>query len=78
MPAYAFDSNAVLRGCELLGRHLKMFTDKVETKVTTGTHEEMLDELEGPVREPLPASPASEASLNGVHEKALDGLGMKK
>ncbi len=42
VPAYTFDSNAVLRGCELLGRHLKMFTDKVETKVTTGTHEEML------------------------------------
>ncbi len=45
VPAYAFDSNAVLRGCELLGRHLKLFTDKVETKVTTGTHEDALDEL---------------------------------
>lgn len=27
---YKFDSVAVLRGAELLGKHLKMFTDKVE------------------------------------------------
>ena len=46
VPAYTFDSNAVLRGCELLGRHLKLFTDKVETKDTTGTHEDALDQLE--------------------------------
>ncbi len=46
VPAYTFDSNAVLRGCELLGRHLKLFTDKVETKITTGTHEDALDALE--------------------------------
>ncbi|MES0444993.1 MAG: terminase small subunit [Desulfobacterales bacterium] len=30
VPAYSFDSGAVLKGCELLGKHLKMFTDKVE------------------------------------------------
>lgn len=30
VPAYSFDSSAVLKGCELLGKHLKMFTDKVE------------------------------------------------
>ena len=29
-PAFTFDSTAVLKGAELLGRHLKMFTDKVE------------------------------------------------
>ena len=46
VPAYTFDSNAVLRGCELLGRHLKLFTDKVETKITTATHEDALDALE--------------------------------
>ncbi|MEN6620135.1 MAG: hypothetical protein ABFD50_01090, partial [Smithella sp.] len=28
--AYMFDSKGVLRGCELLGKHLKLFTDKVE------------------------------------------------
>ncbi len=28
---YRFEANAVLKGCELLGRHLKMFTDKLET-----------------------------------------------
>lgn len=30
VPAYAFDSGAVLKGCELLGKHLKLFTDKTE------------------------------------------------
>lgn len=28
--AYEFDSRGVLKGCELLGKHLKLFTDKVE------------------------------------------------
>jgi len=28
--AYTFDAGAVLRGAELLGKHLKLFTDKVE------------------------------------------------
>jgi len=27
---YRFDAGNVLKGCELLGKHLKMFTDKVE------------------------------------------------
>jgi phage terminase small subunit len=30
-PAYTFDASAVLKGSELLGKHLKLFTDKVET-----------------------------------------------
>ena len=30
VPAYEFDSSAVLRGAELLGKHLKLFTDKTE------------------------------------------------
>jgi phage terminase small subunit len=30
VPAYVFDSTAVLKGAELLGKHLKLFTDKVE------------------------------------------------
>lgn len=29
-PAYVFEPLAVLKGAELLGKHLKMFTDKVE------------------------------------------------
>ena len=29
-PLYKYDSAAVLRGAELLGRHLKLFSDKVE------------------------------------------------
>lgn len=30
VPVFAFDAKNVLRGCELLGKHLKLFTDKVE------------------------------------------------
>lgn len=33
---YEFDSGAVLKGCELLGKHLKLFTDKVEHAGTNG------------------------------------------
>lgn len=33
VPAYVFDSTAVLRGAELLGKHLKLFTDKIEHSV---------------------------------------------
>ena len=29
-PAYSFEPNAVLKGAELLGKHLKMFIDRVE------------------------------------------------
>jgi len=29
-PAYKFDAQAVLKGAELLGKHLKLFTDKTE------------------------------------------------
>lgn len=29
LPAYAFDAKAVLRGCELLGKHIGIFTEKV-------------------------------------------------
>lgn len=29
-PAYVFDASAVLKGAELLGKHLKLFTDKME------------------------------------------------
>lgn len=34
VPSYAFDSKGVLKGCELLGKHLKLFTDKVEQETT--------------------------------------------
>lgn len=30
VPAFTFDATGVLKGAELLGRHLKMFTDKTE------------------------------------------------
>ena len=33
-PAYKFEASAVLKGAELLGRHLAMFTDKTENRHT--------------------------------------------
>jgi phage terminase small subunit len=30
VPAYSFDATGVLKGAELLGKHLKLFTDKTE------------------------------------------------
>lgn len=35
-PAYVFDSAAVLKGAELIGKHLKMFTDKTELTGANG------------------------------------------
>ncbi len=32
VPAYSFDPGNVLRGCELLGKHLVLFVDKAEVK----------------------------------------------
>lgn len=40
VPAYQFDSGAILRGAELLGKHLKLFTDKLEH---TGANGQPLD-----------------------------------
>lgn len=34
VPAYRFDANGILRGCELLGKHLKLFNDNKEGSVT--------------------------------------------
>ncbi|AWL07590.1 terminase small subunit [Massilia oculi] len=34
---YKFDASAVLKGAELLGKHLKMFTDKTELTGANGT-----------------------------------------
>lgn len=39
----AEDRSNALRGCELLGRHLKLFTDKIEHDVHM-THEQWLDQ----------------------------------
>jgi phage terminase small subunit len=45
VPAYKFEHTGVMKGCELLGRHLKLFTDKIEHDHKI-SHEESLDELE--------------------------------
>lgn len=37
VPAFTFDSQAVLKGAELLGKHLKLFTDKIDHSSTDGT-----------------------------------------
>jgi phage terminase small subunit len=42
VPAYTFDAKAVLRGCELLGKHLGLFSDKVEVTVNTDTAERLM------------------------------------
>ena len=49
------------------GDHLK-----IDATMRPKSHEEMLDELDGPVIEQFPALPAP--GLNGSHEQALDGL----
>lgn len=42
VPAFGFDAAGVLKGAELLGKHLKMFTDKIEvTDVTPKTPEQI-------------------------------------
>jgi len=45
VPAYQFQSNSVLKGCELLGKHLKMFTDKVEVGGKLSHEHEFIDSL---------------------------------
>lgn len=37
--------STVLKACELVGKHFKLFTDKTETEVTVKSHEDWLDEL---------------------------------
>lgn len=39
--AYSYDTSAVLRGAELLGKHLKLFTDKVEHSGTLNDYANM-------------------------------------
>lgn len=36
-PAYSFDAQAVLKGAELLGKNLKLFTDKVDHTSSDGS-----------------------------------------
>ena len=47
-PAYTFDASAVLKGAELLGKHLKLFTDKVEHANPDGSLAPKVIILEGP------------------------------
>lgn len=44
-PAYTFEAQAVLKGAELLGKHLKLFTDKIEHsgKIATDLTDEELE-----------------------------------
>ena len=52
-PAYTFDSKAVLRGCELLGKHLALFTDKHELTGKDGGPVEVEHKLSSPILEKL-------------------------
>lgn len=38
VPAFMFQPIGVLKGCELLGKHLKLFTDKSEVEHSGGIH----------------------------------------
>ncbi len=49
-PAYKFDASAVLKGAELLGRHLAMFTDKKTVDLNHGVQEMDDTELEAHAR----------------------------
>jgi phage terminase small subunit len=42
-PAYAFDAKSVLRGAELIGKHLGMFTEKIEHSGPDGGPIELAD-----------------------------------
>lgn len=53
VPAYTFDSKAVLRGCELLGKHLALFTDKHELTGKDGGPVDVEHKLSTPVLEKL-------------------------
>lgn len=46
-PVYKFDATNILKGAELLGRHLVMFTDKVESKssIEISSISDLMDEL---------------------------------
>ena len=46
-PAYRYDATNVLKGAEMLGKHLGMFTDKVEVSggLAIETISDLMDEL---------------------------------
>jgi phage terminase small subunit len=45
-PAYTFDAGAVLKGAELLGKHLKLFTEKTELTGAGGGPVETVTRIE--------------------------------
>lgn len=45
VPAFTFDSKGVLKGCELLGRHLAIFNDKLDVKATVALTEMSEEEI---------------------------------
>ena len=46
VPAFQFDSKGVLKGCELLGKHLKLFTEKVEHSGDIGFSLNVVDDTD--------------------------------
>jgi phage terminase small subunit len=65
-PAYAFDSKGVLRGAELLGKYLKLFTERHEHSGPDGKPIEVKD-----------ASLLSDAEIDNQLQKYLKKMGIK-
>jgi phage terminase small subunit len=58
-PAYVFEPNAIMRGAELLGKHLGILKDKVEHSGSIGTHEQALEKLDNDATREGNTSPAA-------------------
>ena len=62
---YKFDAQGASRALELLGRHLAMFTDKVEVEVTD-SYERRLDALDEAITVVIEAEPEQEPEAEAI------------
>lgn len=69
-PAYTFDSNGVLRGCELLGKHLGMFIERKEIGQPGDFDKLPDDELDRSIEEANRAIESARAKAKTAHAPA--------